>query len=119
MKNVIIVLLIAAIGGGAYYFFTKQKKQSPTQLTSRELIVGQWKLDSLQFDFKENSTVFQSVNAKTIDTASYRFENEKTLMLKSKHDSIQKVWNIIKLDSLNLAVQDKDSNTLTFQKLQP
>ena len=142
MKNVFIVLLIAAIGGGVYYYFNHKQKTFPQN--SKELIVGNWKVDSLvtgntndslsesmdgfmlnmrdsspgkyEFEFREDNLVIQTLNGKTRDTTYYQLA-DKNILLWSNSDTAKIKWTINKLDSSDLAVQDIDSAKFFFKKV--
>ena len=140
MKNVFIVLLIAALGGAAYFYFSKKKNNSIPDST--QLIVGKWRIDTvdlskskdsnnifaslltmpdsngrkLAFDFLKNGIILDS-NSKNVDTSFYEIEKEKDLLVWAKGDSAKTKWSIQKLDSLQLVVQDKDSALISFRKL--
>lgn len=140
MKNVFIVLLIAALGAAAYFYFAKKKNNSTTN--SNELIVGKWRVDTVDvskskdsnsifaalimipdsngqkpaLDFLNNGIILDS-SSKTVDTSFYEIEKEKELFVWSKADSIKAKWLIQRLDSARLVVQDKDSAVISFLKV--
>ena len=137
MKTIFIVLLIAALGAGAYFYFSK--KQKTPAADPKELIVGKWKIDSLNLDRSHDSSlafallaldsnlhryefeidkglVIQTLNGKAEDTSHYEFTDNKQLLLWGKTDTSKTKWTINKLDSLRLVVQDKDSVIFSFKK---
>jgi len=142
MKTIFIVLLIAALGAGAYFYFSKKPKASITD--PKELIVGKWKIDSLdisrskdssvnlialifaaadsnlhkyQFEFTSNGSIIEDNQGKPGDTSYYQFANDKELLVWDKKDSSKTKWTINKLDSLQLLVQSKDSSVFSFRKI--
>lgn len=141
MKTIIIVLLVAALGAGAYFYFTKSSKPSSTN--SEKLILGRWKIDSLDLSKTKDSSlnvialilaardsnlhnynfeftkgqIIQSLNGKSEDTSYYQFANEKQLLTWKKNDSLRSKMNINKLDSLNFVVQAEDSSVFSFIKV--
>jgi len=140
MKIIITVLVIAALGAGAYFYFTK--KQKPSSPNSKELIAGNWKIDSVDFSKSKDSSlalalvvtdsnlhnyqfaidtsglIVQSLNGKASDTSHYEFANDKEVFVWSKRDTAKTKWQINKLDLVNLVVQDKDSLVFSFQKIE-
>jgi hypothetical protein len=143
MKKVFIVLLIAAIGAGVYYYYSKKSKPF-TQKDFKELIVGKWKIDSLdisrsrdstlniialvliasdsnlrryEFDFQKNGLVTEGLDGKAGDTSYYVFETDNELLAWTKSDTVKTKWTIGKLDSANLVLQSKDSTIFSFRKI--
>jgi hypothetical protein len=144
MKTIFAVLLIAALGAAAYFYFSKT--QQPAQADPKELIVGNWKLDSIrvtppwshradsslplafsvadsdlynyQYDIEKKGVIIKTRNGKGEDTGQYDFVNDKELLLWSKTDSVKKIkWRIIKLDSLDFVIQGEDSAIISFKKV--
>jgi len=142
MKTIFIVLLIAALGAGAYFYFNK--KQKPSSADPKELIVGKWKIDSLdisrskdtspnlialifaagdsnlhkyQFEFTRDGSIIEDNLGKPGDTSYYQFANDKELLVWDKKDSSKTKWAINKLDSAQLLVQSKDSTVFSFRKI--
>lgn len=142
MKTIFIVLLIAALGAGAYLYFSK--KQNLSSADPKELIVGKWKIDSLdlsrskdtsfnlialifaagdsnlqkyQFEFTRDGSIIEDNHGKSGDTSYYKFASDKELLVWDKRDSSKTKWTINKLDSLQLLIQSKDSTVFSFRKL--
>ncbi len=140
MKTIFIVLLIAALGAAAYFYFSK--KQKPSSADPKELIVGKWKIDSLdisrskdtsfnlialifaagdsnlhkyEFEFTRDGSIIEDNQGK--DTSYYQFASDKELLVWDKKDNAKTNWAINKLDSLQLVVQSKDSTFLSFERI--
>jgi len=140
MKNVFIVLLIAALGAAAYFYFAKKKNNSTSN--SNELIVGRWRVDTIDvskskdsnsifaalilipdsngqkpaLDFLQNGIILDSSSQK-VDTSFYKIEKGKELDVWTTGDSSKAKYSIQKLDSFRLVVQDKDSVIISFHKI--
>ena len=142
MKTIFIVLLIAALGAAAYFYFSK--KQKPSSADPKELIVGKWKIDSLdisrskdtsfnlialifaagdsnlhkyEFEFTRDGSIIEDNQGKPGDTSYYQFASDKELLVWDKKDNAKTNWAINKLDSLQLVVQSKDSTFLSFERI--
>jgi len=141
MKTIFIVLLIAALGAGAYFYFSK--KQKPSSADPKELIIGKWKIDSVdlsrskdtsfnlialifaagdsnihkyQFEFTRDGSIIEDNHGRSEDTSHYQFTGEKELLVWDNRDSSGTKWTINKLDSINMVIQDKDSSVFCFRK---
>ncbi|MFI5132112.1 MAG: hypothetical protein ACHQFX_19060 [Chitinophagales bacterium] len=144
MKKLFIGLLIIAAGAGAYFFLQK-KKSATTDKLDKELLVGKWKMDSLnlsprdsatafvlglmspgdstlsksQFDFQEGGTFLQThSDPLQNDTSYYEWSKKNKLLIKeSIKDSTGEVYfvNILNIDSLIL--QSKDSTVFVLTKI--
>ena len=135
MKNVFFVLLVAAVGGGAYYYFTHAQKTSLPN--SKELILGTWKLDSVtdsagesvrdglslalidssQFEFRNDTLIFQSLKGEFKDTNQYKFADDKNFTVWKEADTVKEKWNIAKLDSTVLILKDHDNAAFYLQRI--
>jgi hypothetical protein len=141
MKSVFIVLLVAAIGVGVYYYFSQKQKTNSSD--SKELILGNWKIDSIvdkgaepsrsrdglslafldsslgksEFEFKKDVLIFQSLNGKMKDTSEYEFIDDKIFLIWNTGDTAKAKWNIKKLDSAVLILKDQDSASYYFQRM--
>ena len=135
MKNVFIVLLVAAIGAGAYFYFGKKQKTSSSN--SKELILGKWKLDSVtdssgeavrdglslalldsgQFEFKNDTLIYQSIKGKFRDIHQYKFADDKNFTVWKNADTVKEKWNIAKLDSTVLILKDPDNAAFHLQRI--
>jgi hypothetical protein len=140
MKNLFIVLLIAAIGAGVYLYFGKKQKR---HVVSKELIVGKWAIDSLkglftnspnsqnrslisaidsnlkkiEFEFRNDSMVFQIFDEKILDTSHYSFANDKTILMWRNADTAKEKFRISTLDSSKLSFRDNDSVIFYFRRI--
>ena len=141
MKAIFIMLLVAALGAGIYFLVTKDKEHS---VSSKELIIGKWKIDSLdisrtkdssvgmfalalavadsnlynyEFDFTKNGLIAGHLNGKAGDTSFYKIENEKQLLVWTNKDSVKTRMDITKLDSAKLVMQTKDSIVYMLSKV--
>lgn len=140
MKSIFIVLLIAAVG--AYFYFSKKQKQKP--FTSKELILGKWKVDSwvptmkpgplskfkgtstkaddssmknFDFEFRKDSLVIQTFDKAIRDTSHYAFADTKELLLWDRRDSVKSKFLIAKIDSNDMTLMDKDSIAFYFRRI--
>jgi hypothetical protein len=140
MKNLFIVLLIAVIGAGVYLYFGKKQKH---HVVSKELIVGKWAIDSLkglftnspnsqnrslisaidsnlkkiEFEFRNDSMVFQIFDEKILDTSHYSFANDKTILMWRNADTAKEKFRISTLDSSKLSFRDNDSVIFYFRRI--
>jgi len=135
MKKVFIVLLVAAVGAGVYFYFSRKQKTVPSN--SKELILGKWKLDSVtdnngesardgfslalldssQFEFRNDTLIFQSLKGKFKDTSQYKFSDDKNFTLWKNVDTATEKWRIEKLDSTVLILKDLDSAAFYLQRI--
>ena len=140
MKILFIVLLIAAIGAAAYFYYGK--KQHRSAQSSKELILGKWKIDSIatneppdsskfhlalfslidsslktrEFEFRKDSLVFQTQDGKIEDSSHYEFTDNKNLLIWNSSDTTKEKFTVNRLDSLNLIILDKDNAQFIFKK---
>ena len=136
MKKMFIVLLIAAAGAGAYFYFSYKQKHSANN--QQELIIGKWKIDSVdavrskdssirfvsaadsnlrkyEFEFDKQGSVIKNMNG-TQDSSHYKFD-DNDLLVWNDADTSKITWTINKLHSLNLVIQSKDSSVFSFRKI--
>ena len=144
MKKLFIGLLIIAAGAGAYYFLQKKKSETSIDL-EKELLVGKWKMDSLnlsprdsatafilglmspgdstlsksQFDFQKEGTFIQTHNDQLQnDTSYYEWEKKNKLLIKeATKDSTGEIYSVNKLNIDSLILQSKDSTIFVLTKL--
>ena len=143
MKILLAVLLVAAIGASAYFYFSKKQKHSSANI-QQELIVGKWKIDSLDvsrttdssanligiilaasdsdlhkyvYDFRKDGSIYEILNGRVKDTSHYEFAGDKGLAVWRNADTTKTSWTINKLDSTSLIVREKDSTIFSFSKL--
>jgi len=138
MKKVFIVLLIVAIGAGVYFYFSRKPKASTSN--SKELIVGEWRVDSLQvpnddtiFDFEKiglsSKAIFkfdttglvvrQQFDSTIADTSFYRFvENNQMVWSHMPKDSLTKPMHIVNLSAGKLTLQCYDNSRAVLTKVE-
>ena len=143
MKKLFIAVILLAAAGSIFYYYQQFKKNKPPQLSSRELIIGNWSIDSLavsnkdsnaqlrvglipasdsnylryQYHFREDGKVLKSLPGNSSDTSVYEWKDEKTLYWKEKFtDSTGEYLQLLSLDSNRLVLQSKDSVSLFFTK---
>lgn len=144
MKILFTVLLIAAIGGGAYYYFSTRSNSSP-QEAQKELIIGKWKMDSLdihekdsaagiailllaldsnlvryEYDFKTNGNVLVSLpDSANTDTSHYEWNDQDQLVWREYlSDSTTEVFSVVLLNQDSLVLQSQDSTKAFFHRAQ-
>jgi hypothetical protein len=143
MKSILIVLLLAAGGAAIYYFLIRNKPEKHEQKNA-ELIVGQWKIDSLDISHTKDSSanligiilassdsnlhryiynvdssglVVETLNGKPTDTSYYKFTDEKNLLAWSSSDTSKTKWEVSHLDSARMELRQTDSTVFSFSKL--
>jgi hypothetical protein len=142
MKKVFIGLLIIAAGAGTFYFLQK-KKAGTDKAVEKELLIGNWKMDSLhlapknsanlvtallltdsgihkyRFSFQKEGTFLQTINDSVkADTSYYEWPKKNELMIKeSVKDSAGETYLIKKLSMDTLVLQSKDSAVFVLTKL--
>lgn len=141
MRTIIIVLLLAAAGAGAYFYFSK--KSNHVVPTSKELIVGQWEMDSVdvskskdsnslflaffmqrdstghrsKVEFSKEGKLLVNPGSTHVDTNFFKVETDSSLLVWSSGDSVKSKWNIKTLDSSRLVVRDQDSMIISLKKI--
>jgi hypothetical protein len=143
MNKLLAGLLIAAIGAGAF-FFLRYKKSETHASFQKELLIGKWKIDSLDvktkdssaylmavisaidsnfsryhYDFRTDGNVLKSVmDAAKADTSHYEWSGKNELVWKENpNDSTSEIFVVTKLNSDSLLLQSKDSAVVFFSKL--
>jgi hypothetical protein len=141
MKKLFIGLLIVAAGAGIFYFLQKKKTETTIE---NELLVGEWKLNSLdaktkdssayylatiaaidsnfskyRYDFRKDGNVFTSLpDAAKVDTSRYEWAKKNILTLKGNPpDSTSEVFTVMKLTHDSLLLLSKDSAMFVFSRL--
>ena len=120
MNKFFIGLLIVVIGAGAFYFLRKKDKPIADNEINKELIVGKWKMDSLDFQkdtlkdgmallfilFSMDTTIKDLVYDFRADGLVFSYLNRDTLI---KEDSSYYKWG----SENELFVKDHNSDTAT------
>ena len=144
MNKLFIGLLIIAAGAGAF-FFLRNKKSGTSKDLQKELLIGKWKLDSLDvktrdssawymasisafdsnfnkyhYDFKTDGNVLKSLPDSTkADTSRYEWTKNNELNWKENpKDTTNELFIVTKLNSDSLLlVKSKDSSIFYFSKV--
>ena len=142
MKQLFIGLLIIAAGAGTFFLLQK-KKAGDHPTVDKELLLGTWKIDSMQpaskdtgnfiasliakdsslykyrFDFQKNGSLVQSMNdSLKVDSSSYGWTNYNELVIKeSPEDSTGEIFLVNKLRLDSLILQPKDSTVFVLTKM--
>jgi|SRR5688572_13898083 hypothetical protein len=142
MKKVFIGLLIIAAAAGAYYFLRKANKPETITEVNKELLVGEWKLDSLQFPkdssksqnlnilllidsnltkyryvFTKDSTMtLHPLDSSTVERSGYLWA-KNDLVIRKDSSSTADSLTVSILNKDSLVLQDKDSTILFFTKI--
>lgn len=137
-----IGLLIIAAGAGAF-FFLRNKKSETNNSIQKELLIGQWKLDSIDvkakdstgqfvafiaaidskfykyhYDVRDDGNILRSVaDSVTADTSHYQWTKKNELAWKENPNDSSEVFIVTKLNSDSLLLQSKESAVLFFTKL--
>jgi hypothetical protein len=135
-----IGLLIIAAGAGAFFFLNK--KSETNNSIQKELLIGQWKLDSIdvkakdsagqfvafiavidsnfykyRYDVRDDGNILRSVADSVIaDTSHYQWTKKNELAWKEKPNDSSEVFTVAKLNSDSLLLQSKDSAVFFFTK---
>jgi hypothetical protein len=146
MKKIIIGLLLLAVSGGAvYYFLSKKPAVTSAVSLNKDLLIGKWKLDTLdekskktiyelktgiiaaldsnilhyEYDIQKDGKVYIALPGKpAADSAFYEWAAGNQLNW-IQNDSVKTKdeFAVLKLDSISLSLQTKDSSLLSFIKL--
>jgi hypothetical protein len=122
MNKLLIGLLIIAAGVGAFFYFRNKKQSSTENSIQKELLVGKWKMESIQTG-KDSSNSFLVGMMGTVDSNLLKYGYEFTKdgnIFRSIGDSITKdssryEWN--KKDQLVWKDNFKDSVALPYKFL--
>lgn len=144
MKKILFGLLLVAAAAVIFYFFyfKKTSGQLTAQQTPAEMIIGKWKIDSLEslnakdstlntftimfsnrdsnlhhyeLDFAKEGIVIQCLNEKPVDTNQYRLSDSTNLVTWRGADTTR--WSITNLDSSSLVFQSNDSVVYYLKKV--
>ncbi|MBL7741821.1 MAG: hypothetical protein JNK14_21555 [Chitinophagaceae bacterium] len=144
MKKIFIGLLLAGAAGAGVYYFLQNKKTTTANSIQKELLAGQWKLDTLaaapkdssaglmtalisaidsnfrmyQYDFRQNGMMLLVKDSVTTDTSYYEWNKANDLLWKvSPADSAAETLHVAKLTTDSLVLQTKDSAAFFFSKV--
>lgn len=143
MKKIFIGLLVVAAAGAGVYYFLQNKKKTTANNIQKELLTGQWKLDTLSsmskdssagfipalvstidsnlkkyhYDFQQSGTVLLLKDTVTSDTSWYGWDKTDNLIWKENPaDSAAEILHVVKLTTDSLVLQTKDSVVFFFSK---
>ncbi|MEI9944782.1 MAG: phosphoribosylaminoimidazolesuccinocarboxamide synthase [Chitinophagaceae bacterium] len=143
MKKLFIGLLIIA-AGAATYFYLQNKKTSEANALQKELVIGKWKMESVQavtdssndlltgimatvdsnllkynYEFTKEGNILRSLgDSITKDTSRYAWDKKDQIIWKDDAaDTIGTTLQIFKLNKDSLQVQSSDSTIVLFTKL--
>ncbi len=143
-KLIIGLLIVAAAGAGIFFYLRKEKEDHPTTPTNKELIVGKWAIDSLDFskdttsaailllalafnnekkiyDFNASGqiNIFTHPDSLTFrDSAFFSWKADNRLTWKTNPaDTITETFSVIKLNKEQLVLETTDSVTVYFKKV--
>lgn len=145
MNKLFIGLLIIAAGAGVFFFLRKKKNETANNEIKKELIVGKWKMDSIdvrkikdsnslfmfvlistldsnlynyQYDFRPDHKIISSLpHSQKADTIQYEWKNSNQIIWKEMGDTTGEILTLIKLNKDSLQMQSKDSLSILFTKL--
>lgn len=146
MKKIFIGLLLLAVAAAGVYYILQGKKTESASSLNKELLIGQWKIDSLVsksksdsgnlvmtmiesdsnffrqvYDVKADKQVLISTPADTVakvDTTSYDWTNENEITWKEKPaEKTIGILKVIRLDSTDMVLQTTDSTMVYLKKV--
>ena len=142
MNKLFIGLLIVAAGAGVF-FFLRSKKQSSENSIQKELVIGKWKMESVQagkdssksflvdimgsvdsnllkysYEFTKDGNIIRSLgDSVTKDSSRYEWNKKQFVWKDNYADSTGTELNIFKLNKDSLQLQSNDSTIVLFTKL--
>jgi hypothetical protein len=146
MKKMLLAVIVMATAGGALYYFLQNKKHSSENNFQKDLIIGKWKIDSLEIkndsaksdiglllfamDSVERQKVYEVRNDGYIyaslpydslskkDTSSFSWGKSNEFLFKeSVTDSLPESFKVVKLDKSDFVLQSKDSVLIYLKKI--
>lgn len=137
-----IGLLIIAAGAGAF-FFLRNKKPGNNNTVQKELLPGQWRLQSIDltasdsaaltdffkisldsgnsqdiYDIKENGDILQSgARSGVTDTSRYEWNSQGELLWTENPGDSSDSFVVVKLIRDSLLLQSKDSAQFLFTRM--
>jgi hypothetical protein len=144
MKKIILAVILMAAAGGVVYYFLQTKKSNNNNF-EKELITGQWKIDSLTagksskkndlalllfsmdssaretvYDIQADGKILVSAPADSLakkDTSSFSWgKNNEFLFKENPKDSTIETFSVIKLDKTELILQTSDSSFVYLKR---
>lgn len=141
MNKLFIGLLIIAAAAGV--FFILRKKEQANASIQKELIIGEWKIDSLYsgkdsnsnfltgimgmadsntlhyaYEFTKDGAILRSLNdSVTKDSSFYKWNKDNQLVWSETGDSTGSNLSILKLGKDSLQLRTGDSTIVLFTKL--
>lgn len=143
MIKLFIGLLIVAAGTGVFFLLRNKNETETTNGIKKELIVGNWKVDSiyirpedsvnqfnlaliatidsnykkLQHQFHKNGIVTTYTEKNKTDTSYYQWNEKNDLIFKSRSDdSTGKIYTVVQLTIDSIRLQSNDSVTFLLIK---
>lgn len=143
MKNLFIGLLIVTAGAGIFFYLQNKKKHSQNSI-QKELLIGQWKIDSIKtakdsnksflvgimgmidsnllkykYEFTKDGSILRSMGDSTTKDSSYFEWNKKSQLVwkENLQDSTGTDFQIAKLNTDSLQLQSDDSTVLFLTRL--
>jgi hypothetical protein len=143
MNKLFIGLLIIAAATGAFFILRKKGQIKTGDNIQKELIIGKWKIDSLQsgkdsshnflvgimgivdsntlryaYEFTKEGTILRSLNdSVSSDSSRYAWNKENHLVWSEKGDTTGSILKIARLNKDTLQLQAMDSMIILFTKL--
>lgn len=144
MKKIILaVILLAAAGGAVYYFLTQKKAGIPQQTSFKQMLLGEWKIDSVAlskkdsgnaialfalaldsnflkytYDFKEDGTIIKMLGDSTLaEKNSYQLKDSVTIVFTEEGGTVESFELKLSANEKKwFVLMDKDSTNYYFKK---
>lgn len=144
MKKLFFGLLIIAAGAGAFFYFKNKKLTIAKSPDQKELILGKWKMNSIQtpedsnsnflvgimgmidsnlmkyeYEFTKDGNIHRSFgDSLTKDGSRYEWDSKDQLVWKDyPSDTTGETFKIVQLTEDSLKVETADSALILFTKL--
>lgn len=144
MKKLIFGLLIIAAGAGAFFYFKNKKLTIAKSPDQKEMILGKWKMNSIQtpvdsnsnflvgimgmvdsnlmkyyYEFTKDGSIHRSLgDSLTKDSSRYNWDDKDQLLWKEyPSDTTGETFKIVQLTEDSLKVETADSALILFTKL--
>lgn len=144
MKKIILaVILLAAAGGAVYYFLSSKKASIPQQTSFKQMLLGEWKIDSVAlskkdsgnaialfalaldsnflkytYDFTEDGTIIKMLGDSTLsEKNSYQLKDSATIVFTEGDGAAESFeLKLSAKDEKWFVLMDKDSTNYYFKK---